>query len=176
MSQGIPLPAGAEVDGAIAADPGVDDRPGVSSCGERLAHQPDVAVTEVAVGILAATRVGDAVSDEHDGAGHASSLGMPRPHNGVMTDHIIVLPGGGYTDLSDDEAEPVADWLTGLGLSSSVFRYPVQTRHPGPLDAVRAEVARVRADGHERVGLLGFSAGGHAAGHATLAPPSADPD
>ncbi|HEY4151773.1 MAG TPA: prolyl oligopeptidase family serine peptidase, partial [Pseudolysinimonas sp.] len=87
-----------------------------------------------------------------------------------MTDHIIVLPGGGYTDLSDEEAEPVAGWLAGLGLSSSVFRYPVQTRHPGPLDAVRAEVRRVRAEGHERVGLLGFSAGGHAAGHAALAP------
>jgi acetyl esterase/lipase len=87
-----------------------------------------------------------------------------------MSDHIIVLPGGGYTDLSDDEAEPVAAWLGGLGLSSSVFRYPVQTRHPGPLDAVRAEVRRVRAEGHERIGLLGFSAGGHAAGHAALAP------
>lgn len=93
-----------------------------------------------------------------------------------MTDHIIVLPGGGYTDLSDDEAEPVAAWLGGLGLSSSVFRYPVQTRHPGPLDAVRAEVRRVRAAGHERIGLLGFSAGGHAAGHAALAPASADQD
>jgi acetyl esterase/lipase len=90
-----------------------------------------------------------------------------------MSDHIIVLPGGGYTDLSDDEAEPVAEWLGRLGLSSSVFRYPVQTRHPGPLNAVRAEVRRVRADGHERVGLLGFSAGGHAAGHAALAPDAA---
>ena len=90
-----------------------------------------------------------------------------------MADHIIVLPGGGYTDLSDGEAEPVADWLSGLGLSSSVFRYPVQTRHPGPLDAIRAEVRRVRATGAGRVGLLGFSAGGHAAGHATLAPDAA---
>ncbi|MEO6116973.1 MAG: alpha/beta hydrolase, partial [Pseudolysinimonas sp.] len=90
-----------------------------------------------------------------------------------MTDHIIVLPGGGYTDLSDDEAEPVADWLSGLGVSSSVFRYPVQTRHPGPLEAIRAEVRRIRAGGHERVGLLGFSAGGHAAGHAALAPDAA---
>jgi acetyl esterase/lipase len=98
---------------------------------------------------------------------------MAGHHNGGMTDHIIVLPGGGYTDLSDGEAEPVADWLGGLGLSSSVFRYPVRTRHPGPLDAVRAEVRRVRAAGHERVGLLGFSAGGHAAGHATLAPDAA---
>ena len=95
---------------------------------------------------------------------------MADHHNGAMTDHIIVLPGGSYTELSDGEAEPVADWLGGLGLSSSVFRYPVQTRHPEPLEAIRAEVRRVRADGHERVGLIGFSAGGHAAGHATLAP------
>jgi len=93
-----------------------------------------------------------------------------------MTDHIIVLPGGSYTNLSDDEAEPIAAWLGGLGLSSSVFRYPVQTRHPGPLDAVRAEVRRVRAAGHDRVGLLGFSAGGHAAGHAALAPTNTGPD
>ena len=93
-----------------------------------------------------------------------------------MTDHIIVLPGGGYTSLSDGEAEPIAEWLGGLGLSSSVFRYPVQTRHPGPLDAIRAEIRRVRAEGHERIGLLGFSAGGHAAGHATLAPNAGTPD
>ncbi|HEY4225347.1 MAG TPA: alpha/beta hydrolase [Pseudolysinimonas sp.] len=87
-----------------------------------------------------------------------------------MSDHIIVLPGGGYTDLAPHEGEPIAEWLRGVGVAASVFAYPVQTRHPGPLDAVRAEVRRVRAAGAERVGLLGFSAGGHAAGHATLAP------
>jgi acetyl esterase/lipase len=87
-----------------------------------------------------------------------------------MTDHIIVLPGGGYTDLAPYEGEPVAEWLRGIGVAASVFEYPVQTRHPGPLDAIRAEVRRVRAAGAERVGLLGFSAGGHAAGHAALAP------
>ena len=101
---------------------------------------------------------------------------MAGRHNGDMTDHIIVLPGGGYTDLSDGEAEPIADWLGGLGLSSSGFRYPVQTRHPGPLKAIRAEVRRMRAAGHERVGLIGFSAGGHAAGHAALALSDTAPD
>lgn len=92
-----------------------------------------------------------------------------------MTDHLIVLPGGGYTDLAPDEGEPVAGWLRGIGVAASVFEYPVQTRHPGPLDAIRAEVRRIRAAGAERVGLLGFSAGGHAAGHAALAP-DASPD
>src|SRR5690606_3223232 len=45
---------------------------------------------------------------------------------------------------------------------------------PAPLDAVRAEVRRVRAAGATRVALLGFSAGGHAAGMAAYAPASAD--
>ena len=85
-------------------------------------------------------------------------------------DHIIVLPGGGYHGHAAHEAEPIAEWLQHLGVDSSVFRYPVQTRHPAVLDAIRAEVRRVRSAGARRVGLLGFSAGGHAAGHAALAP------
>lgn len=92
----------------------------------------------------------------------------------MESSHVIVLPGGGYTMLSDNESEVVAERLRSLGLSASVFSYPVQTRHPAPLDAVRAEIRRVRAAGVERVALLGFSAGGHLAGHATLAPGAHD--
>jgi len=78
-------------------------------------------------------------------------------------DHIIVLPGGGYRRHAPHEGEPVATWLRGLGLDASVFAYPVKTRHPAVLDAVRAEIERVRDAEAGRVGLLGFSAGGHAA-------------
>jgi acetyl esterase/lipase len=89
-----------------------------------------------------------------------------------MTSHLIVLPGGGYRRHAPHEGEPVAAWLRGLGLDASVFAYPVKTRHPGVQDAVVAEVRRVRDAGAERVGLVGFSAGGHAAamaaGHADL--------
>jgi len=92
-----------------------------------------------------------------------------------MTDHIIVLPGGGYHRLAPHEGEPVAAWLRGLGLDASVFEYPVLTRHPGVMDAVRGEIRRVREAGADRVGLVGFSAGGHAAAHAALAP-GTDPD
>jgi acetyl esterase/lipase len=77
--------------------------------------------------------------------------------------HVIVLPGGGYRRHAPHEGEPVADWLRGLGLEASVFAYPVLTRHPGVLDAVRGEIRRVRDAGADRVGLIGFSAGGHAA-------------
>jgi acetyl esterase/lipase len=85
-------------------------------------------------------------------------------------DVVIVLPGGGYHRHAPHEAEPVADWLEGLGVTARVFRYPVETRHPGPLDAVRGEVRRARAEGATRVALIGFSAGGHAAGMAAFAP------
>jgi len=89
-------------------------------------------------------------------------------------DHLIVLPGGAYERLADHEGEPIAEWIRSLGISASVFRYPVRTRHPGPLHAVRGEIAAQRSLGFRRVGLVGFSAGGHAAGMAALAPQARD--
>jgi acetyl esterase/lipase len=83
---------------------------------------------------------------------------------------VIVLPGGGYAEHAPHEAEPVAAWLSSLGLSASVFRYPLHARHPEPLNALRAEIRRLRDQGADRIGVVGFSAGGHLAGHAALAP------
>ena len=91
----------------------------------------------------------------------------------MTRDHVIVLPGGGYTRISDNESTTIVAWLESLGLSASYFAYPVNTRHPAVLDAVRGEIRRVRAAGVDRVALVGFSAGGHAAGHAALAPGAA---
>ena len=87
--------------------------------------------------------------------------------------HVIVLPGGGYAAHTPYEAEPVASWLTGIGIPASVFRYPVNVRHPEPLRAVRAEISRRRGQGAQRIGLMGFSAGGHLAGLAALTPGAA---
>ena len=86
---------------------------------------------------------------------------------------MIVLPGGGYAEHTAYEAEPVASWLGEIGEQASVFRYPVNVRHPAPLNALRAEIARRRAAGAQRIGLIGFSAGGHLAGLAALAPGAA---
>jgi acetyl esterase/lipase len=87
--------------------------------------------------------------------------------------HMIVLPGGGYAEHASHEAEPVARWLSVIGVQASVFRYPLNARHPAPLDALRAEIGRRRAGGAQRIGLIGFSAGGHLAGLAALAPGAA---
>ena len=95
---------------------------------------------------------------------------MNSPAGGT---HVIVLPGGGYTEHAPHEAEPVASWLGEIGVQASVFRYPLNVRHPVPLDALRAEIGRRRAAGARRIGLMGFSAGGHLAGLAALAPGAA---
>jgi acetyl esterase/lipase len=84
--------------------------------------------------------------------------------------HLIVLPGGGYAQHVAHEGEPIVGWLNGLGVRASVFRYPLRVRHPEPLNALRTEIRRLRDGGAERIGLIGFSAGGHLAGLATLAP------
>jgi dienelactone hydrolase len=84
--------------------------------------------------------------------------------------HLIVLPGGGYSQHVAHEGEPIVGWLNGLSVRASVFRYPLQVRHPEPLNALRTEIRRLRDDGAERIGLIGFSAGGHLAGLAALAP------
>jgi acetyl esterase/lipase len=82
---------------------------------------------------------------------------------------IIVLPGGGYAAHAAHEGLPVAEWIRSFGVEASVFLYPLNVRHPAPLDALRAEIRRLRAGGSRRIGVIGFSAGGHLAGLAALA-------
>jgi len=79
---------------------------------------------------------------------------------------VIVLPGGGYSFCSDREAENVGGWLNGLGISAAVLRYRVApNRHPKPLEDAYEAMRQVRQKpGVARVGILGYSAGGHLAG------------
>lgn len=84
---------------------------------------------------------------------------------------VIICPGGGYDHLSDREGAPVAEWLNSIGIAAFVLKYRVAPRyhHPAPLQdaarairTVRARAAEWRLD-PERIGILGFSAGGHLA-------------
>jgi acetyl esterase/lipase len=83
---------------------------------------------------------------------------------------VVVFPGGGYNQLAAHEREPIAEWLNAAGFSACVLYYRVAPyRHPAPfLDASRA-VRTVRAHAAEwhikadKIGVLGFSAGGHLA-------------
>src|SRR5215204_2341766 len=85
---------------------------------------------------------------------------------------IVVCPGGGYSHLSDvKEGSDVAKWLNSLGISAFVLKYRLGMRYhePNPLlDAARAlRTVRSRAKewnlDEKRIGILGFSAGGHLA-------------
>ena len=84
---------------------------------------------------------------------------------------IIVCPGGGYTHLADHEGRPVAEWLNSLGVTAFVLKYRLGPRyhHPAQMqDAARAiRIVRARAAewglDPQRIGILGFSAGGHLA-------------
>lgn len=84
---------------------------------------------------------------------------------------IVVCPGGGYGALAlGHEGKDVADWLNANGIAAFVLKYRIAPyRHPVPMhDAQRAmRIARTRAKewnvNPERIGILGFSAGGHLA-------------
>jgi acetyl esterase/lipase len=84
---------------------------------------------------------------------------------------VIVCPGGGYQMLADHEGRPVAEWLNSIGIAAFVLKYRIAPRyhHPSPmLDAQRAlRTVRARAAqwgiDPRRIGILGFSAGGHLA-------------
>jgi acetyl esterase/lipase len=87
---------------------------------------------------------------------------------------IVVCPGGGYAGRAGHEGEPIARWLNTLGVSGFVLDYRVRPyRHPIPLGDAQRAIRTVRARATEwridprRVGILGFSAGGHLAGSAT---------
>lgn len=86
---------------------------------------------------------------------------------------VLVCPGGGYGILAWDlEGTEVAEWLNTIGVTAIVLKYRVPRRkdrakHDAPLqDAQRAmSLVRQHADewkiDSERIGILGFSAGGH---------------
>src|SRR5512139_4039437 len=83
---------------------------------------------------------------------------------------VVVLPGGGYGRKAVHEAEPVALWLNSLGISAFVLDYRVAPyRNPIPLLDARRAIQLVRSKAvdwqvdPQRVGILGFSAGGHLA-------------
>lgn len=101
----------------------------------------------------------------------------PEKPNGTA---VVVCPGGGYGFLAmDHEGKRVAEFLAKRGVTAFVLKYRIATKdRPGPLldapllDAQRA-LRTVRAKAKDygidpaKVGVWGFSAGGHLASTAT---------
>lgn len=95
----------------------------------------------------------------------------PAPKESRNGAAVVVCPGGGYGGLAAHEAEPVAKWLNKLGVSAFVLTYRLGPRyhHPVMSNDVSRAIRMVRANAKEwevdpkRIGVLGFSAGGHLA-------------
>lgn len=84
---------------------------------------------------------------------------------------IVVCPGGGYGGLAiDHEGQQVGEFLRSHGITAFVLKYRLSPyRHPIPLNDVSRAIRYVRAHAADwkiapnRIGVMGFSAGGHLA-------------
>lgn len=88
---------------------------------------------------------------------------------------VIVCPGGGYNILAySHEGTEICEWLNSLGITAGLLKYRVPRReglekHAAPLQDAQRAIGLMRSRAAERkvdpkrVGILGFSAGGHLA-------------
>ena len=110
-----------------------------------------------------------------------AELFVYAPDAGKRTDMAVVIcPGGGYQHLSmENEGSKVAQWLAANGITAAVLKYRMPAGHPEvPLeDAVQAlrimrgettdaaTAQKMKGLTCRRVGVAGFSAGGHLAAY-----------
>ena len=100
------------------------------------------------------------------------TIAVYRPQKNTGT-AVLICPGGAYNILAMDlEGEEVAAWLNSIGVTGIVLKYRVparkdQPRYLAPLQDAQRAMSLVRARAKDwgvdpgRIGILGFSAGGH---------------
>lgn len=108
----------------------------------------------------------------------------PAPAEQNTRAAVMICPGGGYGVLATDhEGVQLARWFNRHGINAAVLKYRLGSRyqHPAPLqDAqrairyLRANAKRLKVD-PQRVGVMGFSAGGHLASTAATQFEAGDP-
>ncbi|MEO5823352.1 MAG: alpha/beta hydrolase [Vicinamibacteraceae bacterium] len=101
---------------------------------------------------------------------------QPRSGNGTA---IVIAPGGAYRGLASNlEGRQVADWFAAHGVTAFVLKYRLGATYlyPTPLVDARRAMRWVRAHAAEfeiapdRIGMMGFSAGGHLTAMAATMP------
>jgi acetyl esterase/lipase len=106
-----------------------------------------------------------------DGDQPAITIYLAPPAKATGT-AVVVCPGGGYGALAmDHEGKQIAEWLNGLGVSAFVLKYRLGPKyhHPAMMQDVQQAIRTVRSRAAEfhirpdRIGVWGFSAGGHLA-------------
>ena len=83
---------------------------------------------------------------------------------------MLLIPGGSYSGIYEGQAEPFALWLNEQGLTVFVLRYrlgSVGYRYPAQLQDAVESIRQIRGAAErwkidpKRIGVMGFSAGGH---------------
>ena len=122
---------------------------------------------------------GGAPGAKGDADGDKPTLTIYLPPKKTATGAAIVIcPGGGYGHLAmDHEGHQIAQWLNSLGVAGFILKYRHRNSgagygHPAPLQDAQRAIRTVRSRATEwnvdpvRIGILGFSAGGHLASSA----------
>ncbi|HPP01115.1 MAG TPA: alpha/beta hydrolase [bacterium] len=100
------------------------------------------------------------------------ALTVYLPEGNATGAAVVICPGGGYGGLAmDHEGRQVAQWLNQAGIAGLILKYRIAPdyQHPAPMqDALRAmRLARAHAEEWHidpgKIGIMGFSAGGHLA-------------
>jgi len=112
--------------------------------------------------------------DQGDGTDRLTNVSEPMLQMFLLKDSakpapfVIVCPGGGYNILSwNKEGTDIAEWLNSVGVSAAVLKYRCPKNREGALADAQRSVRLARESFREwnidpaRVGMLGFSAGGH---------------
>lgn len=107
---------------------------------------------------------------------HKPTITVYRPPKDKDTGAaVIVFPGGGYRILALDlEGSEICEWLNTIGVTGILLKYRVPSpqgtaRYTAPLQDAQRTIGLVRQHAAEwglnpkRIGVLGFSAGGHLA-------------
>jgi acetyl esterase/lipase len=105
------------------------------------------------------------------------TLYVPAPEKATGA-AIVICPGGGYGALAmDHEGHQIGQWLNSFGVAGFIVKYRHRNSgagygHPAPLQDAQRAIRTVRSRAGEwgvdpnRIGILGFSAGGHLASSA----------
>jgi len=109
--------------------------------------------------------------DDGDAGKPSLTIYLPRPEAATGAG-VVICPGGAYGHLSmDKEGAQIAEWLNARGVAGFVLKYRLGPRYHHPIELgdaqralrlVRAHAAEFRVSG-DRIGVWGFSAGGHLA-------------
>jgi acetyl esterase/lipase len=95
------------------------------------------------------------------------------PKSESPTSALVICPGGGYGHLAmGHEGHEIAEWANRLGMAAIICDYRHNGKgyqHPAPMQDAQRAIRLTRANAKEwnidasRVGVIGFSAGGHLA-------------